>query len=216
MQLEGDVSMPSVEHWTGNAIWESAQVLAKLLSAEPARIRGKRVLELGTGCGLLGLAAGALGAREVTLTDDVLFMADYNLRANFADQPELRQRFHLQQLRWGDAEQIAAAAPPYEVVLGSDLLYNSGYHEALAQTIAALSVPGTTVLFASPDGAPGDESSFSCGFYQMLEAEGFEVRDISRERVVAKALGPWGVWGMYGRGPVRVVEMRMGKDRSRL
>ena len=38
----------------------------------------------------------------------VLFMAEYNLEANFGAWPELRRRFRLRPLRWGDAELILA------------------------------------------------------------------------------------------------------------
>ena len=69
---------------TGGNIWESSEVLARLLCARPADYwQDKRVVELGTGCGLVGLTALALGAVEVTLTDQVLFMARANLIANF-------------------------------------------------------------------------------------------------------------------------------------
>ena len=35
-------------------------------------------------------------------------MAEYNLEANFGAWPELRRRFRLRPLRWGDAELILA------------------------------------------------------------------------------------------------------------
>ena len=64
-------------------VWEAADVLARVLAGDPGLVAGKRVLELGCGCALAGLAAGALGAARVTLTDRVLYMAEYNVAANF-------------------------------------------------------------------------------------------------------------------------------------
>ena len=75
------VRKPDLEGWTGGAIWESGQVLARLLSAEPERVWGKGILELGCGCGLVGLTAGALGARQVTLADQVLFIKEWQWQA---------------------------------------------------------------------------------------------------------------------------------------
>ena len=54
---------------------------------------GQRVLELGCGCGLVGLAAAAAGASEVVMTDLVLAMARRNLEHNFpegSDDPVVR------------------------------------------------------------------------------------------------------------------------------
>ena len=45
-------------------------------------------MELGTGTGLVSLTAGALGAKEVTITDkaEYLFMAEQNLDENFGER----------------------------------------------------------------------------------------------------------------------------------
>ena len=53
------------------------------------------MLELGCGCGLVGLAAAAAGASEVVMTDLVLAMARRNLEHNFpegSDDPSVRTR----------------------------------------------------------------------------------------------------------------------------
>lgn len=57
----------------GGVVWDSALVLAHYLATatDRGRIRlgAARVLELGAGTGCAGLAAAALGAAEVVLTD---------------------------------------------------------------------------------------------------------------------------------------------------
>lgn len=206
-----NVDKPDLGGWTGGSIWESGQVLAQLLSAEPERVRGKRVLELGTGCGLVGLVAGALGAREVVLTDQVLFMAAANLAANVSAMPEARLRFRLERLQWGDIAATVALKPPFEVLLGSDIMYHEEHHRALADTIAELSTIGTVVLWVTPDWCIEEPTELQT----RLADYGFESREISGEPVVAEVLAqfqdedkgrpaepPW------GRGPIRVVEMR--------
>merc|ERR1712203_831739 len=76
----GDVSTPES---TGAQVWPAAVALANYFadctaaaaatsdSARSARdcLAGRSVLELGAGAGLVGLAASALGARRVLLTD---------------------------------------------------------------------------------------------------------------------------------------------------
>ncbi|CBN76293.1 conserved unknown protein [Ectocarpus siliculosus] len=49
--------------------WDCSLVLAKYLEQRPEEVRGKRVLELGCGVGLPGVAAAVVGATEVILTD---------------------------------------------------------------------------------------------------------------------------------------------------
>merc|ERR1719498_1199726 len=50
-------------------VWPSSLALAKLITSAPSIVRGKRVLELGCGLGVIGLAAAHAGASEVLFTD---------------------------------------------------------------------------------------------------------------------------------------------------
>ena len=125
--------------WTGAAIWESGEVLARLLTSSAAwarRLRGARVLELGCGTGLVGLAAAAMGA-EVTLTDRVLACAEHNRDLNFA--PPERWRCQLRRLSWGDddaAADLKSSRGPFDFIVTSDTLYESSNQEALAATVS--------------------------------------------------------------------------------
>ena len=55
--------------WPAGDIWPAGRALATRLSAEPDLVRGLRVLELGTGLGIAGIAAADVGARHVFLSD---------------------------------------------------------------------------------------------------------------------------------------------------
>ena len=57
------------EDGTGLNIWDGAILLAKYLELHSNVIKGKRVLELGSGPGFVGIAAGFAGASDVVLTD---------------------------------------------------------------------------------------------------------------------------------------------------
>jgi predicted nicotinamide N-methyase len=54
-------------HWAD--LWQGSVALAEEVLSNPERVRGKRVIDLGTGLGLAGIAAAMAGAKEVVLTD---------------------------------------------------------------------------------------------------------------------------------------------------
>lgn len=60
--------LPYSEGGLGWRVWTAARLLASQLAASPEFCRGKTVLELGAGVGLVGLVAHALGA-DVVLSD---------------------------------------------------------------------------------------------------------------------------------------------------
>ncbi|KAL7515462.1 hypothetical protein ACHAWX_000815 [Stephanocyclus meneghinianus] len=54
---------------TGLNVWDGAVLLARYMEKRPQIVMNKRVLELGAGCGLVGIAAAKLGAKDVVMTD---------------------------------------------------------------------------------------------------------------------------------------------------
>ena len=54
-------------HWAD--LWHGGAALAAEIFAEPELVRGKRVIDLGCGLGIAGIAAAMVGAREVVMTD---------------------------------------------------------------------------------------------------------------------------------------------------
>jgi hypothetical protein len=117
------VSDDSVDGWTGGLIWMSSAELATFMVGKGrAYWAGKRVVELGSGCGVNGIVAAALGAREVLLSDQSIAAAAHNVRRNLGDAVHVR----VERLRWGDPADIARARPPYDVLLGADVVQEGG------------------------------------------------------------------------------------------
>jgi hypothetical protein len=89
VQLRVEEEDGQAHQGTGLKTWDAAVVLARLLEAQAGSlVQGRRVLELGAGTGLSGLAAALVGASHVLLTD--LPYTIPRLQANVAANPLAR------------------------------------------------------------------------------------------------------------------------------
>lgn len=72
---------------TGGSYWDGSVVLAKYLEQNSELVRGKILLELGSGLGFTSVAAKVLGAAQVVATDlcEVLPVLETNVRTNEVD-----------------------------------------------------------------------------------------------------------------------------------
>jgi predicted nicotinamide N-methyase len=121
-------------------VWPAAIALGRRLLKLP--LAGARVLELGTGLGLAGLAAARAGAR-VTLTDRepcALEIARRNAQLN-----ELEVEIRL--LDWGGQP---AAVGCFDWVIGADVIYEEALVEPLSTTLAGVLAGGGRGLIADP------------------------------------------------------------------
>ena len=135
---------------TGTTLWPAAlptlSYVQKLMPALSAGLdRPLRVLELGAGCGLLGLGLACSGA-DVLLTEGRFDLGDGTtsfdwLEANVGANGDAVRggSAACAPLNWGDAadcEAIDDAHPRgFDVVVGSDLLYVPEAHGALHDTL---------------------------------------------------------------------------------
>ncbi|KAL9183937.1 hypothetical protein ACHAXT_002023 [Thalassiosira profunda] len=140
---------------TGVAVWNSGILLMRLLDAlsqaNPSIFKDQSVVELGCGTGLASIAAAKLGAASVLATDsnpEVLALARRNIERNNVSSVATTAA-----LQWGlmDATEYEGTA---DVIIGSDLTYNSGSWLALAETMTTLLKPGGVVIYLTL-GHPG-------------------------------------------------------------
>jgi len=164
---------------SGCRLWDASVGLARWIARDPRRVSGRRVLEIGAGCGCTGLAAAACGAR-VCLTDNDAQLLP-NLRWNVAaaaaaaaaappgtlNRPFVPPEVHL--LDWADApDKLKSAHGSFDVVLAADVVYSSGCSDAMVAAICELLTERGELILCCPSGRHGVRP-----FTTALTAAGF-------------------------------------------
>ncbi|KAK9266247.1 hypothetical protein L1049_000035 [Liquidambar formosana] len=149
LQSPSSLSTPGV---TGAVMWDSGVILGKFLEhavdSGMLLLQGKKAVELGSGCGLVGCIAALLGA-QVILTDlpDRLKLLKKNIEANLR-HGDLRGSAKVNEFIWGDDPDPELVEPLPDYVLGSDVIYSEGAVLDLLATLLRLCGTHTTIILA--------------------------------------------------------------------
>ncbi|KAM7422334.1 hypothetical protein PAMA_010411 [Pampus argenteus] len=129
-------------------VWEAALHLCGYLEDQPVELRGRRIIELGAGTGVVGIVAARLGA-DVTLTD--LSLALPQLQANVsANMPSSGWPFvppTVLPLCWGKDHMNFPS--DWDLVLCADIVYLQETYPLLVETLAHLCKSGAVVYLSS-------------------------------------------------------------------
>lgn len=121
-------------------IWESTMALADFMAAQ-APEPDARVLELGAGLGLPGLAAAAAGHR-VVLSDYEEHILDFQ-RVSAAASGVTRQVEHLL-LDWRQPP----ALPQFKTIIGAEILFREEFFTPLLEIMDRFLAPGGSIYLA--------------------------------------------------------------------
>ncbi|XP_065865024.1 uncharacterized protein [Euphorbia lathyris] len=150
---------PNSNH-LGTTVWDASMVLVKFLEKNcrkgrfcPSKLKGKRVIELGAGCGVAGFGMALLGC-DVVATDqiEVLPLLTRNIDRNTSRIKQMDTNsdsfgsIKAAELDWGNEDHTRAVDPPFDYIIGTDVVYAEHLMEPLLQSIFALSGPKTTIL----------------------------------------------------------------------
>ncbi|KAI3451698.1 hypothetical protein Pfo_008363 [Paulownia fortunei] len=115
----------------------NATPLSSLFNSCGSLQRRLRVLELGSGTGLVGIAAAALLGANVTVTDlpHVLPNLQFNVAANAGILELHGGAVDAAALKWGDTKDMEGIGREYDVILGSDVVYHDHLYEPLLETL---------------------------------------------------------------------------------
>ncbi|WP_123289463.1 class I SAM-dependent methyltransferase [Desulfosoma caldarium] len=121
-------------------VWEASFVMASYWAHQPV-VPGRRILEIGTGIGVLGVFMASKGHR-VTLSDineDALLFARANVLLNGCEG-----NADVQRIDWNDT----FLGEPYHVIVGSEVVYDRATYPALVRFLDQALVPGGTIFLA--------------------------------------------------------------------
>jgi len=108
---------------------------------------GKTVIELGAGCGILGVTAAALGASNVFVTD---LPECLELINNTVSDSQLGASTTAAVLDWNEPRtfltQYKLEGTEIDLILGADIVFSVEFHEALVNTVDVLSSEKTVFL----------------------------------------------------------------------
>lgn len=120
--------------------WVGGQALARYVLDHPSVVAGLKVLDIGSGGGIVSIAAAFAGAQRVTALDvDALACAACAMNAGLngvADGIVVEM-----------ADAIGYDLTPFDVILVGDVCYTRGESDALARHLSTATVP---VLFGDP------------------------------------------------------------------
>ncbi|NXO02915.1 EFMT3 methyltransferase, partial [Rhinopomastus cyanomelas] len=162
---------------TAGAVWEAALFLCRFLEQQRFDLRGRSVIELGAGTGIVGIVAALLGG-DVTITDQPVALEQIreNVGLNFLagngwGVPRVRA------LRWG-LDHGSFPEGGFGVVLGSDIVYDPSLFAPLLRTLQHLCGPPSLALLSVPVRGGDRGSSY---FFSHMVPPHFTVQLLQRE-----------------------------------
>ncbi|XP_078420603.1 EEF1A lysine methyltransferase 3-like [Cetorhinus maximus] len=134
--------------WDSGTAYGLTQALALLQYFEEQKMSfvQKKVIELGSGTGILGILTVLLGG-DVTITDkpEVLKQMEWNVAVNIPSS--CRSRIKVRALSWGYDHTLFPS--DYDYVLCADIMYDFASFPLILKTLLHLSNEKTIIYFAS-------------------------------------------------------------------
>ena len=214
----------------GGRLWDASSELCAWQLSVANQIRGKRLLELGSGAtGACGIFAAGLGASRVVLTDGgneaLMRLLEWNAHA--ANEEDGPANIHVAPLRWGETAIPSftideAADEGFDWIVASDVTYDSDFHAPLCDSLReALSCgnEGVRAVLCEVHGPPAPLESaselytdeFLTAFAETAATRGLTLTPFERRPEGAETVLEPAAWPMaaFANGDAYLVEVRL-------
>jgi predicted nicotinamide N-methyase len=154
--------------------WAGGQALARYILDNPHLVRGRRVLDVAAGSGLVAIAAAMAGAASVEAADIDAFAADAIAINAAANAVQVTPRL----------ADLVGTDEGWDVVLTGDIFYERDISERMWPWLAALEERGARVLIGDPGRSylPKDKVE-QIAQYRVQVTRDLEDADIKLSRV---------------------------------
>lgn len=164
----------------GTTVWDGSIALAKMFDNRAAfplsYLQTCRVLELGAGCGLVGIYLCLLGAKMTVLTDQqccVKTLED-NVASNVAEV--CRGRIKVMEYSWGSNTTDLTKDGLFDLVVAAEVLYSPTDSVLLAQCIPRLTKPTSRICVSMGRNRGGEEV-----FVKALTDQGYRCSEVCKQ-----------------------------------
>lgn len=130
---------PQPPYWA--YAWAGGAVLARYILDHPSTVAGKRVLDLGAGSGLVGIAAAKAGARAVIAAE---------IDRNGVVALRLNAEANGVAIQIRDEDVTAGPPPAVDLVLGGDVFYAQDVGQRMMPFLERCLAAGIDVLVGDP------------------------------------------------------------------
>lgn len=173
--------------------WAGGQALARHLSDDPGLVRGRRVLDLGTGSGLLAIVAARCGAREVVACDIDPFCevaVELNSELNGVTVAFALHDFVSASADAPRSSLVDDALSGFDTILAGDLFYERALAEAVIPRLRACVASGTRALVGDPGRVYSPRTGLvEVGCYDVPTSSEVESAPFLRTRVLEVLAG---------------------------
>lgn len=164
----------------GTTVWDGSIALAKMFDSReifPVNYLQKcKVLELGAGCGLVGIYLCWLGAKMSVLTDQqcCIETLEHNVAKNISEV--CRSKIKVVEYSWGNSTSELTIDGLFDLVLAAEVLYSPTDSKLLAQCIPRLTHKKSKIFISMGRNRGGEDV-----FVKTMREQGYLCEEVRIE-----------------------------------
>lgn len=166
----------------GTTVWDGSIVLAKMFESKSrfpqTYLKKCHVLELGAGCGLVGIALSLLGAKSVVLSDLELCVPTLQRNIDRNISGPAKECIRTAPFIWGQNTSPLTVHGKFDIVVAAEVLYDEEDSKLLAESAVHLLARPYGAMFVSMGRNRKGETSF----VKAMADHGYSVNEVNKTR----------------------------------